>query len=239
PFDAVFHQGDITDPRWPNDAEVLERNVKGFQEALALAAEQGSRFVYASTAGLYGNGPVPMQEDQPKQLLTAYGRSKLRMDELGAEAGVSHPVVGLRYFNVFGPREAGKGRPASMIYHLALQMKEGRRPKLFKWGEQARDQIYVKDVVAANLCALKGPSGVYNVGTGRPTSFNAIVAALNEALGTKLEPEYIDMPFDAATYQGNTLAHTERAEKVLGFKANWEFATAVRDYMIWLGFAKG
>ncbi|MCC7443021.1 MAG: NAD-dependent epimerase/dehydratase family protein, partial [Bdellovibrionales bacterium] len=148
PFDAVFHQGDITDPRWPNDAEVLERNVKGFQEVLALAAEQGSQFVYASTAGLYGNGPVPMQEDQPKQLLTAYGRSKLRMDELGAEAGVSHPVVGLRYFNVFGPREAGKGRPASMIYHLALQMKEGRRPKLFKWGEQARDQIYVKDVVA-------------------------------------------------------------------------------------------
>ncbi|HTL12982.1 MAG TPA: NAD-dependent epimerase/dehydratase family protein [Bdellovibrionota bacterium] len=234
PFDGIFHHGDITDPRWPDDSQVLERNLKGFGEVVSLAAEQGSRLVYASTAGLYGNGPTPMKEDQPKQLLTAYGRSKLKMDEVAAEASKSQPIVGLRYFNVFGPREAGKGRPASMIYHLAQQMKQGKRPRLFKWGEQIRDQIYVKDVVAANLRALEAPSGAYNVGTGIPTSFNEIVAALNEALGTSLEPEYFDMPYDSTSYQANTLADTTLAEKKLGFKARWNFRDAVKDYMAWL-----
>ena len=88
------------------------------------------------------------------------------MDQTAKKLFDSMHIVGLRYFNVFGPREKFKGRAASMIYHLGKQMKEGKIPRLFKHGEQIRDHIYVKDVVAANLTALEAKSGVYNIGTG-------------------------------------------------------------------------
>lgn len=232
-WDGIFHHGDITDPRHGNDQEVLERNVGGFSRMLALASQAGCRLVYASTAGLYGNGPTPMQEDQPKQLITAYGRSKLQMDELAA-AHTTTPVVGLRYFNVYGPREAGKGRAASMVYHLFRQIQQGDAPKIFEWGDQIRDFIHVQDVVAANLCALTAPSGVYNVGTGVGSTFNDLVKALGLALGKTITPKYIPMPYDPATYQSNTVADTSRACARLGFTARWGLNDGVAHYVDWL-----
>jgi ADP-L-glycero-D-manno-heptose 6-epimerase len=234
PWDAVFHHGDITDPRYPSDAEVLEKNVSGFQRLLDISLKANCRFVYASTAGLYGNGPTPMREDQPKQLLTAYGRSKLLMDEIATRYGREAGIVGLRYFNVFGPREAAKGRAASMVYHLYHQVKAGRAPRIFEWGEQKRDFIYVKDVVRANLAALAAPSGVYNVGSGVASTFNELVQALGEAMNLPLKPEYFPMPYESATYQGNTHADTTLAKSRLGFEAQWAFPAAVKDYVQWL-----
>ncbi len=234
PWDAVFHHGDITDPRHPNDAEVLEKNVAGFQRLLDISLKAKCRLVYASTAGLYGNGPTPMREDQEKHLLTAYGRSKWQMDEIALRYGREADVIGLRYFNVFGPREAAKGRAASMVYHLYRQVKAGKPPRIFEWGEQKRDFIYVKDVVRANLAALTAPSGVYNVGSGVATTFNELVAALSEAMGRSLKPEYFPMPYDTATYQGNTHADIALAKARLGFEAQWGFTAAVKDYVQWL-----
>lgn len=234
PWDAVFHDGDITDPRHPDDAEVLEKNTRGFERMLSIALEARCRLVYASTAGLYGNGPTPMHEDQPQQLLTAYGRSKSRMDEMAARAGAESPVIGLRYFNVYGPREAGKGRAASMVYHLYQQVRSGKSPRLFEWGEQKRDFVYVKDVVRANLCALTAPSGIYNVGTGVASTFNQVVEALGLALDRRLTPEYFPMPYDSATYQADTQADTRRAAQHLGFNAEWNLKNAVRDYVQWM-----
>jgi ADP-L-glycero-D-manno-heptose 6-epimerase len=233
PWDAVFHQGDITDPRYPNDEEIWEKNLTGFSHLLQLARKSGCRLVYASTAGLYGNGPTPMREDQQKQLLTAYGRSKLRMDEIGQQSW-EVPVIGLRYFNVFGPREAAKGRAASMVYHLYRQVLEGKSPRLFEWGEQKRDFVYVKDVVQANLCALTAPSGVYNVGTGVASTFNQVVESLGIALGKTFSVEYFPMPYDTATYQADTQADTRLAREQLGFQARWGLRDAVADYVNWL-----
>lgn len=233
-YTAVFHQAAITDPRHPDDTEVFEKNVNGFRNILNLAKTHNAKVIYASTAGLYGNGPIPMKEDQPKECVTAYGRSKLEMEKMADENGKGLHLVGLRYFNVFGPHEAHKGRPASMIYHLWNQMRVGKRPRLFKHGEQIRDFIYVKDVVKANLCALTGNPGVYNVGTGVGTSFNQLVNYLNEVLGTQLEPEYFDMPFDASTYQHHTLADMEKTKKGLGFEANWKMPEALKDYIHFL-----
>ncbi len=234
PWDAVFHHGDITDPRHPNDAEVLEKNLAGFQRLLDISLKAKCRLVYASTAGLYGNGPTPMREDQAKELLTAYGRSKAQMDEIGARFGKETGVVGLRYFNVFGPREAAKGRAASMVYHLYQQVKAGKAPRLFQWGEQKRDFVYVKDVVRANLAALTAPSGVYNVGSGIASTFNELVKALGEAMNLRLEAEYFQMPYDFATYQGNTHADMTLAKAKLGFEPRWAFPAAVKDYVNWL-----
>lgn len=233
-FDIIFHQAAITDPRYPNDDETFFKNVEGFKRMIELAEQHGAKLVYASTAGLYGNGPVPMREVQPKDVLTVYGRSKLKMDEMAEQLFSKRHIVGLRYFNVFGPREAHKGRPASMIYHLYHQMKRGERPRLFNWGEQIRDFIYIKDIISANLKAVEAPSGVYNVATGVGTSFNDLVKTLNEVMGTQLEPDYFPMPYDPSTYQSNTQGDTTLAEQMLGFKSEWELKKAIQDYLEWL-----
>jgi len=233
-FDIIFHQAAITDPRHPNDEETFKKNVDGFKRIIDLADRDGAKLVYASTAGLYGNGPVPMKEDQKKDLLTVYGQSKLKMDEMAMPLFSKRHIVGLRYFNVFGPREAHKGRPASMIYHLYHQMKLGKRPRIFNWGEQIRDFIYVKDVVTANLKAVQAPSGIYNVATGVGTSFNELIGILNEVMGTDLEPDYFPMPYDPKTYQSNTQGDTVLAQRCLDFIAEWKLKEAIQDYLKWL-----
>lgn len=232
--DAIFHEAAITDPRHPNDEETYEKNVLGFKRVIELAQKHGAKLVYASTAGLYGNGPTPMKEKQQKEILSVYGKSKWDMDLSAIKLCDSMHIVGLRYFNVFGPREKFKGRPASMIYHLGLQMKQGKVPRLFKHGEQIRDHIYVKDVVEATIKALDAESGIYNVGTGVGTSFNELLKTLNQVLDTNLEPEYFDMPYDPKTYQSNTQANTEKSENLDGFKAKFSLKEGIEDYFKWL-----
>lgn len=239
PVHVIFHQAALTDPRFSDDSEMIRQNVQGFKNVLELALRQNAKLIYASTAGLYGNGPIPMQEEQPIQCVTAYGRSKWQMDEMALTFLKRLPIVGLRYFNVFGPHETHKGRPASMVYHLWKQMSEGKKPRIFKWGEHVRDFIYVKDAVRANLCALTGQPGIYNVGTGVGTSFNQVVGFLNEALKTDLSPDYFDMPFEGETYQHNTVASTAKAEKYLGFKAQWSTQDGIKDYVKFLESTKG
>ncbi len=234
-FDVIFHQAAITDPRFEDDNEMVRANVEGFKNIITLAQKNNAKLIYASTAGLYGNGPVPMKEDQEKEVLSAYGKSKIKMDEMASELFDKMHIVGLRYFNVFGPREAHKGRPASMIYHLSNQIKEGKRPRIFKHGEQKRDHIYIKDAVEATLQAVNAKkSGIYNVGTGIGTSFNELVKILNEVLGVDLEPEYFEMNYDTKTYQHNTQSDTSNAEKFLGFKSKWELKDGIKDYMVFL-----
>ena len=229
-FDAIFHMAAITDPRHSNEQKTYNENIKGFWLMQNLAEDSGSKFIYASTANLYGNGPIPMKENQKKDIITTYGESKLEMDDLVFILLKEMHIVGLRYFNVFGPGESSKGRSASMIYHLYKTMKAGKRPRLFKFGEQKRDHIYVKDVVDATIKALNAPSGIYNVGTGVATSFNDLTKLMNEILGTNLETEYFDMPYDPLTYQANTQADTELTKEKLRFKARFSLKEGMKDY---------
>ena len=233
-LDIIFHQAAITNPRHPNDEETYNKNVQGFKNIISLAQKNNAKLIYASTASLYGNGPVPMKEDQEKELLSAYGKSKLEMDKIASSLLNKMHIVGLRYFNVFGPREKYKGRAASMIYHLGRQIRAGKNPRIFKSGEQKRDHIYVKDVVEATIKAVNTKSGIYNIGTGVATNFNDLIKILNEVLGKNLKPEYFDMPYDKKTYQSDTLADTMKAEKILGFKAKWSLKEGIIDYFNWL-----
>lgn len=229
-LDAIFHIAAITDPRYPNDADLMKQNMNGFNNCVELAQKNNAKLIYASSASLYGNGPAPQKEDQEKDLMSAYARSKLLMDEKAEELFGKMHIVGLRYFNVFGPREAQKGRSASMIYHLTKQMKAGKKPRIFKFGEQKRDHIYVMDCVQASIKALYCESGVFNVGTGTATSFNKLVVMLNRALGTDFEPEYIDNPYKGS-YQNHTQANTVKAEKELNFKARFTTEQGIREYV--------
>ncbi len=230
--DVIFHEAAVTDTTITDHAAMASVNVDGFANILNYAKSCGARVVYASSASVYGNGPVPMREEQGAPL-NEYALSKLKMDKIamGCEAG----IIGLRYFNVYGPREEGKGKTASMIIQLARQMLAGEKPRVFKYGEQVRDHIYVKDVVEANLRAMKAKQNcVVNVGTGKATSFNELVNMLNETLQTSLEPEYIGNPY-AAAYQSNTQADTRKAEKLIGFKARYALKDGVKDYFREIG----
>jgi ADP-L-glycero-D-manno-heptose 6-epimerase len=144
------------------------------------------------------------------------------------------PVTGVRYFNVYGPREAHKGSMASMVYQLYRQMKVGERPRVFRAGQHRRDFVYVKDAVAGTLAAgSAGQSGVFNIGSGTATSFNEVIDQLNRTLGTGLEPEYIDNPYEEF-YQHHTEADLARAREVLGYRPRWDPERGIADYVAWL-----
>jgi ADP-L-glycero-D-manno-heptose 6-epimerase len=232
--DAIFHQAAITDTTVTDQRRMMEVNVEGFRNILEFALQAGAeRVVYASSAGVYGAGARPMREDQLSEPLNVYGFSKKVMEKVAADFVRDEDaikVIGLRYFNVYGPRENHKGKAASMIWQLHGQMKTGRRPRVFKFGEQFRDFIYVKDVVAANLKASSSAaSGAYNVCTGKTATFNKIIEVLNSVMGTKLEPEYFDNPY--SFYQNETLGDPAAAKDALGFAARFSIDEGISDYL--------
>ncbi|MBR5151313.1 MAG: NAD-dependent epimerase/dehydratase family protein, partial [Elusimicrobiaceae bacterium] len=178
---------------------------------------------------------VPNVETQPTHPENVYGFSKVIMDNVArqfVEENHDMTVIGLRYFNVYGPGEYFKGKMASMVYQLYLQMKQGQRPRIFKMGEQQRDFVYVKDIVKINLCALTNgkESGVYNAATGVPRDYNAMVACLNKEMGTHLEPDYIDNPY-AAFFQVKTQADITKSKEKLGYTPDYTLETGIADYV--------
>src|SRR4029079_16422598 len=138
---------------------------------LNFARPTQTRIVYASSGSTYGAVSSPSTESNGAAPANSYAFSKVIMDNLANKITRENPdwiIVGLRYFNVYGPREAHKGVPASMIYHLSQQMRGGQRPRIFKHGEQRRDFVYVKDVVDGTIRALNAKaSGIYNLGSGQ------------------------------------------------------------------------
>lgn len=235
--DYIFHEASNTDTTYPDDKEMLRSNIESFRNILELAVNSQSKIIYASSAGVYGKGSIPMSENSKRDPKNAYAFSKYILENMARKYSENYDLecVGLRYFNVYGPRESFKDKAASMIYQLALQVIDGKRPRIFEFGKQFRDQIYIKDVVNANIKAMEAPSGVYNVGTGQPTSFNKIVEVLNKVLGTKLEPEYIKNPY-TQFYQDQTLADVSLAASKMGFVAKYDIESGIDDYIKWLGF---
>lgn len=230
PIDVIFHLASITDTTILDERKMMYENVEGFRNILELASEKDAEVVYASSAAVYGSQDRPMKEEDGGRPNNIYGFSKWAMENLARKYESKLKVVGVRYFNVFGPREFFKDKAASMIYQLFQQMKIGKRPRLFKYGEQKRDFIYVKDAVAGTLKAREAKKNtVLNIGTGIATSFNELVEALNEAMGTRLEPEYFENPFDF--YQNFTQADMSHTEKTTGFKCQFSTREGILDYV--------
>lgn len=230
-FDYIFHQAAISDTTVDDQARVMKVNTNSLRWLLDLAVAHGAGFVYASSAAVYGNSPAPHRVGHGEQPENVYGFSKLMMDHLAASYARQHdlPIVGLRYFNVYGPGEGHKGRMASMVRQLAKQLLSGRRPKLFKYGEQRRDFVYVEDIVQANLRALTPQaSGVFNVGAGRARTFLELYGLLQQAVGCFTEPEFIDNPW--AFYQHHTEADIDAAGTELGYEPQFTLEQGVRAY---------
>jgi ADP-L-glycero-D-manno-heptose 6-epimerase len=226
--DAVLHQGACSDTMASDGRYVMENNYSYSRALLDWCQEEEVPFLYASSAAVYGAGKngfgVARECEAP---LNVYGYSKFLFDQLVRRRlqGRSAQIVGLRYFNVYGPNEAHKGRMASVAFHAFHQFKAEGKVMLFVGsggyadGEQRRDFIHVDDVVAVNLHFLEfgEMSGIWNCGTGRAQSFNEVAAAvINTAGGTRASAqelaaqkliEYIPFPPQlAAKYQSYTEA---------------------------------
>ena len=230
PFEIIFHIASITDTTILDERKMMFDNVEGFRKVLDFACERKAELIYASSAGVYGSQTTPMKEADGGRPNNIYGFSKWTMENLARLYEDKLKIVGLRYFNVFGPRETFKGEAASMIYKIFCQMKAGKRPRIFKFGEQKRDFVYVKDVVEATIQAQKSAKNtVVNVGTGEATSFNEVIEILNEGMGTNLEPEYFDNPYDF--YQNFTQADMSHTAKAIGFKPRYSTREGILDYL--------
>ena len=235
-FDGIFHMASITDTTDHNQFRQTHDNVESFRRLLRFARPNKTRVVYASSAATYGNATSASSESSSAAPSNVYAFSKAIMDNVARRAAAEHEewiIVGLRFFNVYGPREAHKGVPASMIYHLSRQMTAGQRPRIFKQGEQQRDFVYVKDIVQGCIRGFEAlKSGIYNLGSGKARSFNDLVQILNNTLGTNFEPEYIDNPH--AHYQNFTQADLTKVREALGYEPRFSFEEGVADYMKWL-----
>ena len=232
-FDAIFHEASITDTTLHDQFLQTHDNVEGFRRVLEFAVPQHTPIVYASSAATYGIAGRKMKEDQTPAPANVYAFSKVLLDNLARSYSRAHPswrIVGVRYFNVYGPREAHKMAAASMIFQLYRQMKAGRRPRVFRAGEHKRDFVYIKDVVSMTIRALSAPrSAIYNCGSGQPFSFNEVIQELNRNLGTQLEPEYFENPYDF--YQPHTEADLTLARNELQYTPEYPPAKGIEDYV--------
>jgi len=232
--DAVIHEAAITDTTLDDPRKMMMVNFTGFINILNFCLKRKIKLVYASSAGTYGNGKIPMEEEQPLNPLNYYAYSKYLCDRKVMQIKGSKdlpPIIGLRYFNVYGEGEAHKGKASSMIYQLYLQMKRDLPPRLFKYGEQKRVFIYIRDVALATTKALEvDETTILNVGTGQPRSFNEVVSIINSTLGKQLSPDYFDNPYEEV-YQSFTQADVRRAEKILKFTAHYSLEEGIKTYL--------
>lgn len=232
PFEVIFHEGSITDTTVHDQRRMMQNNVEAFRQLLDLAANWKSRVIWASSASIYGRRQPPNTESQSPDPLNVYACSKLLMERMAERYRdrLSHPIVGLRYFNVYGPGEDHKGKFASMIHQLAKQMRSGKRPRIFTPGDQKRDFVYVEDVVQANLKALAAKtSGIFNVGCGGAFPFNQVVAELNHTLGTDLPPDYFPNPYSFT--QDWTEADLSESRHGLGYEPKYDLKRGVGAYL--------
>ena len=254
---AVFHQGACSDTTERNGRYMLDNNYRVTLELFEFCQARRVPFIYASSAAVYGGSSVYVEDPANERPLNVYGYSKLLFDQVlrrRMEAGLAAQVVGLRYFNVYGPHEQHKGRMASVAFHNMNQFLAEGHVRLFAgWdgyvdGGQSRDFISVEDVVAVNLHFLDHPeqSGVFNCGTGRAQPFNDVAAAVVNTLraeqgeaGLPLEElvkagfiRYIAFPDDLkGRYQSYTQADVTKLRGAGFVAAMRDVKTGVGEYV--------
>jgi ADP-L-glycero-D-manno-heptose 6-epimerase len=240
---AVFHQGACSATTEWNGKYMMDNNYTYSQELLAACQAAKVPFMYASSASVYGDGPVFSEGLDNEKPLNVYGYSKFLFDQHVRKLlpTATAPIVGFRYFNVYGEREQHKGSMASVAFHLHQQILKGENPKLFgaydgyEAGGQSRDFVYVGDVAAVNLWAWQaGVSGIFNLGTGRAQPFRDIAEAVIQYHG-KGEITYVDFPEHLkGRYQSFTQANIMRL-RAAGYEQPFaDVATGTKAYLHWL-----
>ena len=246
-LDCIFHLGACSSTTETNEQYLRENNYEYSRNLAEWALGAGVRFVYASSAATYGDGSAGMDDSDPRQLerlrpLNLYGQSKQWMDLHAWREGWLDRIVGLKYFNVFGPNENHKGDMRSVVCKSYARGAEDRRDSAFQKlspgirdGEQRRDFLYVKDAVAMTLHLAANPAanGIFNIGSGKARTWNELARAVFAALGREPRIEYIDMPESIRDkYQYFTQADIGKLLATGYDSPITSLEDAVRDYVV-------
>lgn len=248
--EAVFHLGACSATTEWDGQFIMRNNFEYSKVLLHWCQEIGGQYLYASSASVYGLGENGFKEDRAcERPINMYAYSKFQFDQyvrsLGGE--LKHQVVGFRYFNVYGPREAHKGAMSSTPFHFSNQVLANGACKLFAGadgyadGEQRRDFVFVGDCAAVNIWFLENPnkSGIFNVGTGEAKSFNdvakAVLAWYKENRNIEANIEYMPFPDHLkGAYQNYTQADISGLRKA-GYSASFfPVEAGVSNYLDWL-----
>ncbi|MBM3207681.1 MAG: ADP-glyceromanno-heptose 6-epimerase [Chlamydiae bacterium] len=247
---SIVHLGACSDTMESDGDYLMQNNYRYSIDLADFALDNNVRFIYASSAATYGDGSLGFsdnhQEIDQLQPLNVYGFSKHLFDLWIKGQGALDQVVGLKYFNVFGPNENHKGKMASMVYKMMpviqkdgfINLYKSSEPQKFADGDQCRDFIYVKDAVRMTADFLDNDfTGIYNIGSGHTTTWNALAKALFKALGKPEDIRYIDMPDTLIKqYQNYTCADMFKFKEAFGYlqhQSPCQFNTeeSVADYV--------
>jgi nucleoside-diphosphate-sugar epimerase len=239
-MDAVLHQAALGSvPRSVADPVTTQQvNADGTLNVFLAARDcQVSRVVYASSSSVYGDSDLlPKREGEEGVPLSPYALTKSVNEEYGRlfKALYGFETIGLRYFNVYGPRQDPESEYAAVIPRFVKALISGRQPVIFGSGEQSRDFTYVKDVVQANLRALEAPSEAcaasYNIGRGDRTTLLELLRVIQEVLRTQIEPRH-DAPRPGDVM--HSLADTSLAAKMLGFTPRYDLRDGLSEAIEW------
>lgn len=207
PIEAVIHMGANSSTTEKDADHLFSNNYLYTQELAKYCLSKNIRFIYASSAATYGDGSLGFDDDESKletlRPLNMYGYSKQLFDLWAKRNKVLDKIVGIKYFNVYGPNEYHKGDMRSVVHKAFEQVRDTGKVRLFKSlnpnykdGEQMRDFVYVKDAVDMTLHFLehKDKNGIYNVGSGKARTWIDLVTALFNAVGKPVNIEFIDLP---------------------------------------------
>ncbi|MCC5831886.1 MAG: ADP-glyceromanno-heptose 6-epimerase [Chlamydiales bacterium] len=242
-IEAFIHLGACSSTVESDAQYLLENNTRYSVRLAEYALENGHRFIYASSAATYGDGSRGFSDRHERleeyEPLNMYGYSKHLFDLWLKNHNLLDKVVGLKYFNVFGPNEYHKGRMSSAILKMLPDAQKMGKIRLFKSSEpgkypdggQLRDFIYVKDAAKMTVQFLTNDRfGIFNMGSGKPETWNALANAVIQALGRPVEIEYIPMPQDLiGKYQNYTCAEMGKFDELL--KPEFALEAAVKDYV--------
>ena len=241
----VFHLGACSATTEKDAGMLMENNFRYTRRLAEWALAGQRRFVYASSAATYGDGSAGMDDGQEYlnayRPLNMYGYSKHLFDQHAHRQGWFDRLVGLKYFNIFGPNEDHKGDMRSVVHKACGQIRETGKVSLFRShhpefrdGEQRRDFLYVKDAVAMTLHLATTPAaaGIYNLGSGQAATWIDLVTPIFEALGVPVVIDFIDMPeILRGKYQYHTCADIRRLQQTGWAGPTHPLPAAVRDYV--------
>src|SRR5574338_810167 len=244
-LDAIIHMGANSSTTERDADHLMDNNYNYTKELAKYCVEKNIRFIYASSAATYGDGSLGFDDDESKietlRPLNMYGYSKQLFDLWAKRNSILDRIVGIKYFNVYGPNEYHKGDMRSVVHKAFEQVRDTGKVRLFKSlnpaykdGEQMRDFVYIKDAVDMTLYFLENPdrNGIFNVGAGKARTWNDLVVSLFDAVGKPVNIEYFDLPSHLAEkYQYFTEANLSKIRTAGYKKSTTELEAGVNDYV--------
>lgn len=244
-IDAIFHMGANSSTTEKDADHLMDNNYHYTKELAKYCVEKNIRFIYASSAATYGDGSLGFDDDEGKQEtlrpLNMYGYSKQLFDLWAKRNHILDRIVGIKYFNVYGPNEYHKGDMRSVVHKAYEQVRDTGKVRLFKSlnpaykdGEQMRDFVYIKDAVDMTMHFLDKPdkNGIFNVGAGKARTWNDLVKSLFNSVGKPVNIEYINLPEHLADkYQYFTEANLRKIKATGYSQPTTTLEDGVDDYV--------